>query len=117
MSALVTDFLDVAVPPMERMVVILEQAKAAPVETKERLRASLLKAEAELLPAVTALAGQNDLFLADMVAASKAAGAGDAQRRTERTVLGGSTPVPVNTGVRSGERTTKRRARSVGKGA
>ena len=66
MSRVVTQFLDVAVAPMERMVVVLEQAKAMPKETTEAVRASILRAEAKLLPQVMAsVVEQNDLFLAE----------------------------------------------------
>ncbi len=66
MSRVVTQFLDVAIAPMERMVVVLEQAKRLPNETKEAVRASMLRAEAKVLPGViAAVLEQNDLFLAE----------------------------------------------------
>ena len=98
MSALVTGFLDVAIPPMERMVVILEKAKGMPERTKEEVRASLLRAEAKLLPAIAAATEQNDLFLAEVLEAANAAGAGRSAARTGR-VRSALPPVPVTRGV------------------
>jgi hypothetical protein len=98
MSAIVTDFLDVAVPPMERMVVVLEQANSLPAKTKEGLRGSILRAEAKLLPAVAALADQNDLFLAEVLRDVEAAGEGAPQAHRRRTAKALTAPVPVTRG-------------------
>jgi hypothetical protein len=98
MSRVVTQFLDVAVAPMERMVVVLEQAKAMPKETTEAVRASILRAEAKLLPKVMAnIVEQNDLFLAEWAKPALAEGAGEAEPRT-RPKKRPSTPVPVTRG-------------------
>lgn len=116
MSTLVTEFLDLALPPMERMVVVLEQAKGMSETTKQQMRVSLAKAEAKLLPAVIEVVGQTDLFLTDMLnGGSKRHDLGAAEPRPDRADLGASTPVPVNTGVRSAERTITKRPRAVGK--
>jgi hypothetical protein len=123
MSSCVTQFLDVAIAPMERMVVVLEQAKVAPRETKEAVRASILRAEAKLLPGVIAAAvEQNDMFLAEWspeaIEAREAILAGErrkaegpkaaAERRPqapERLV----TPVPVTRGSGLRKAAKKRR--------
>jgi hypothetical protein len=99
MSAIVTNFLDVAVPPMERMVVIMEQAKAIPDEAKESLRGAILRAEAQVLPAAAAVIDQADLFLADALSiAREAVPRGAATHRAERSPEALTTPVPVTRG-------------------
>lgn len=98
MSALVVDFLEVAVPPMERMVVVLEQAKTLPAETKESIRGSLLRAEAELLPEIAAAVEQADMFLAQALEKTRAAGAGERQRARHLPRAASPTPVPVTRG-------------------
>ena len=97
MSAIVTSFLDVAVPPMERMVVIMEQAKTLPAETMEEVRGSILRAEAKLLPSVMALIDQSDLFFSEVgeVTGPREAGA----KRTELAARKALPPVPVTRGV------------------
>jgi hypothetical protein len=106
MSSLVTQFLDVAIPPMERMVVVMEQANSMSSETKEAVRGSLLRAEAKLLPALTAAIDQNDLFLADVVQALEPQPSG-ALAHVRRAVSGSAPPVPVTRGVGRSERSTK----------
>lgn len=98
MSAIVTGFLDVAVPAMERMAVLFEQAKAMPEEAKEGLRASLLRAESELLSGLSGLISPHPAFLDEMVNATAPTGTGRAPRGTGRASAGGSTPVPVTRG-------------------
>jgi len=117
MSAVVTEFLDLAIPPMERMVVVLEQAKGMQETTKAQMRVSLAKAEAKLLPAVMEVVGQSDMFLDAALKAAKRAETGRTEEGRDRAVLKGSTPVPVNTGVRSADRTNIGRSRTVGKGS
>ena len=97
MSRVVTQFLDVAVPPMERMVVVLEQAKAMPKETADAVRASILRAEAKLLPSVMAnFVEQNDMFLAEFAKpTAPAALAPEGRARPARVAL---TPVAVTRG-------------------
>lgn len=99
MSSLVTDFLDVAVPPMERMVVVLEEAARMPHKAREELRASVERAEATLLPALAAAADQTDLFIADATKAVRSGRASPAQRVKRGAPKGDSTPVPVTRGL------------------
>jgi len=98
MSAIVTGFLDMALPQLERLVVVMEQAKTMPEETKEAIRGSLVRAEAELLPSVMAVVDQADMFVAEAHATIKAAGRGATEKRPGRTLSGLSTPVPVTRG-------------------
>ena len=78
MSTLITQLLDVALPSLERVVVVLERAAAAPQEARAGLAAALDRAEREALPALMKAIDQRDLFLADLDAAS---GSGDPLRR------------------------------------
>lgn len=104
MSTLVTGFLDVAVPPMERMVVIMEQANSASEETKKEIRTSLLAAEARILPALSSAIEQSDLFLSDVARHSGAPAGGGGADPGGRSG-GVSTPVPVTRGLGRGKQT------------
>jgi hypothetical protein len=99
MSQIVTGFLEVAVPPMERMVVLMEQANAAPEEAKAGLASSLARAEARILPSLLNAIDQSDMFVAEE--AKKLLGG--EQRRPARSVGRAAqkpltTPVPVTRG-------------------
>lgn len=98
MSAVVTSFLDVAVPQMDRMVTILEQAKAIPQQARDELLGSLERGEAKLLSALEDAAGHSLLMIERMQSATQADGVSVAQPRTRRPVAGGSTPVPLTGG-------------------
>lgn len=65
MSSLIGQLVDLAVPSMERLVVVLENAKNAPQEVKSGLLAAIERAERQLLPAAQTMIDQADLFLAD----------------------------------------------------
>ncbi len=85
MSATVTEFLDVALPPMERLVVVLEQAAAMPQATRDAVRASLSRAEAKLLPAFAAGLAQVDFLIEELAedACERERGAeGESERRS-----------------------------------
>jgi hypothetical protein len=69
MSSLITQFVDLAVPSMERLVVILEHAQRAPEEIKDGLRSALGRVEAETIPRVVEALGQGDLFIGDVALA------------------------------------------------
>lgn len=99
MSSVVTDFLGVAVPTLERLVVVLEQANAMPKQARDGIRASVAKAESEMLPALMAAVGQSDMFLGEMARLTSPEGgaAGAPEARTGRRPEG-STPVPVTRG-------------------
>ncbi len=105
MSRVITQFLDVAVAPMERMVVVLEQAQRMPSETTEAVRASILRAEAKLLPKVmAAVVEQEDLFLAEWRAEASGGRAAEPRGRpmprpTKKGQKGLLTPVHVTRGA------------------
>jgi hypothetical protein len=63
MSSTITEFLDVALPPMERLVVVLEQAVAMPEATRQQVRDSIGRAEAKLLPALAGNLAQMDFLI------------------------------------------------------
>jgi hypothetical protein len=97
MSSAVTDFLAVALPAMERIVVVLEAAKRMPDQAREEMRESLGKAEAKLVPALLDLIDQADMFLERAGDDAESSGGRGAAERT--AALGGvSTPVPVTRG-------------------
>jgi hypothetical protein len=116
MSSIVTEFLDVAVPPMERMVVVLEKANAMPDHLKGKLRDSFHKAEAKILPAAAAAVEQHDMFLNVALEAIQQAESDAVDRapeaRPKRGRGQGSTPVPVTRGLGS----TKTGKTVIGKG-
>jgi uncharacterized protein (DUF1778 family) len=83
MSSIITSFLDVAIPPIERMVDLLEQAKAMPEVTRRNLANSLTTAEAQVMP-----------LLLEAIERAERQG----QRRAERRRRATLTPVPVTRG-------------------
>lgn len=111
MSAIVSQFVDMALPSLERVVVLLERARAAPQEARAGLAAAVERAERTVMPALLAAVDQADLFLADVSeqaaqttqggrASGRPAAAVDAPRRRPE---GGSTPVPVTRGSGTGK--------------
>lgn len=97
MSTSVTDFLDVAIPGMERMAAFIEAAKGMPEKTRQEIREALEKAEAELLPVLAVSLEQADTLIAGMGKLEGARGEGEARAHDARR-KGGSTPVPVTRG-------------------
>ena len=107
MSSIVADYVALAVPSLERLVVVLEQARQAPQEAQSGLAAALERAERQLLPALASALDQNDLFLSDLEASAGRKGpvpmSGSetvrrlvAEAKAERARR--STPVPVTRG-------------------
>ena len=95
MSKIVAELFDVALPVLERTVVVLEAASRMRGQVPEALRTSLEKAEAEALAAVESNVGNLDLFVRDFEGATaQAAAQGAPQGRRARA----STPVPSNHG-------------------
>lgn len=66
MSALVAQFVTVALPSLERLVVVLERAAVAPEEARAGLLAAVERAERTLLPALMNAQDMGDLFLSDV---------------------------------------------------
>ena len=103
MSSLVSQFLELALPSMERLVVVLEQARAAPEEARAGLAAAIERADRTLLPALTAAVDQRDMFLDSLDVAGRPPGPA-AQRPDQaaapprKAQKRGSTPVPVTRG-------------------
>lgn len=103
MSEIVAGFVDLAVPSLERVVVVLERARAAPEEVRVGLRAALDRAERDLIPTMNSTLDQADMFLAQIEArvepkgpkARAAAGSPPAVGTGPKRVL---TPVPVTRG-------------------
>ena len=100
MSAAVTDFLELGVPSMERLVLLLERARQVPEEQREGVRKALESAEAAMAPSVAAALAQGDLFFAASEAAMSAAGGASREPRSGERVAPEVelTPVPVTRG-------------------
>lgn len=108
MSSVVTDFLDLARPQMERMVAILEAARSAPDQARASIRKSLDRAESVLLPVLLEAIEQQDLFLAAEAGLDPSdvawyqpgqAGAERGEKRGARRPAEALTPRPVTRGV------------------
>ncbi len=100
MSATIAEFLDVALAPMERLVVVLEQASAMPQATREQVRESIGRAEAKLFPALAGSLAQMD-FLIDATGREIERAAGAQPERRSRDGGAGAkrqTPGPVTRG-------------------
>lgn len=96
MSFIVGDFLETALPMLERVVVAMQAASQASQEVKHGLVESFTKAEKEILPQLAQMMGQLDMLLEPVPAAGSAqagpaAGAGTRRRKD---------PPPSNRGVR-----------------
>lgn len=65
MSGLVSETMEMMYPVMERVCVVLEAAKMAQESSKDGLRKTIAKAEAELLPMLYEAVGQFDMFVDD----------------------------------------------------
>lgn len=63
MSSIVVDFLDSVVPVLERVAVVLQNAKDAPQSVKDELRKSAEQAENDFLPHAADVMGQLDLLV------------------------------------------------------
>ena len=109
MSQIVAGFVDLAVPSLERVVVVLERARSAPEEVRAGLRASIDRAERDLLPAMFDTLGQHDMFMTEIeghvASAPSSAAGGPAQRvpAAPKAPKRASTPVPVTRGSGGGK--------------
>jgi len=111
MSAIVAQFVDMALPSLERVVVVLERARSAPQEARAGLAAAVERAERAVMPALLAAVDQADLFLSEVSqeaaqtaqggrASGRPATAAESPRRVPK---GGPTPVPVTRGSGTGK--------------
>lgn len=122
MSAVITEFLQLVQPQMERVVSILEAAAKAPTEAHQAIKASLDRAESALLPTIRHALLQRDMLLDlegvdvheyELDQVERAAPKLRAKRGPGRVAAGGQPPVPVTRGVG----TPKRAKSSKPKGA
>lgn len=67
-AAVITETLELIYPVMERVCVVLEAAQLAQESSREGLRQSVAKAEAELLPQLYRAVDQFDMFVEDAAA-------------------------------------------------
>lgn len=100
MSKIITDFLEVAVPPMERMASLIEQANQAPQNTLTELAASLARAESQIVGGLAKAQDEVDRVSSVL---GDALGVPDKPRRGAQRALravpeGEPTPVPVTRG-------------------
>ena len=122
MSSVVTEFLDLAHPQMERAVRILEAAAKAPDEAKADVLSALKRAEAALLPALVKglrqaeldLEEEHGLTLEELADMKEAAGVGGARARRRRPAPA-SPPVPVTRGVGTPSKAKKAQKKGSGR--
>lgn len=63
MSSIVVDFLDSVVPVLERVAVVLQQAKDAPESVKKQIRDTAEQAERDMVPFASEMMGQLDMLV------------------------------------------------------
>lgn len=66
MSSVVVDILGVAIPSLERVVVVLERASTAPREVLDGVAAAVERAERDYLPTIMQAAAVTDLFIGEV---------------------------------------------------
>lgn len=105
MSSIVVDFLDSVVPVLERVAVVLQQAKDAPESVKKQLRETAEQAERDMLPFASEMMGQLDMLVG-------LAGAGSqpqAARATAKPKASAKVQPPsTNRGVRNPQGKTRK---------
>ena len=69
MSSFVSEYVNLALPSLERLVVVLERANSAPEEARAGLAAAIERAERTVLPAIAQAQDMGDLFLGDLASA------------------------------------------------
>jgi hypothetical protein len=105
MSQIVAGFVDLAVPSLERVLVVLERARDAPKEVRAGLAASFERAERDVMPGLMASLDQAEMFLQDVERESGPA-ARTAQRGVQPAPKGGkrgADPRPVTRGSGGGK--------------
>jgi hypothetical protein len=109
MSQIVAGFVDMSIPSLERVVVLLERARAAPEEVRVGLVAAIERAERDLIPGLMDNMAQGDMWLESMVAAAAPAEppadapAAQPAQAAPRVRKRESTPVPVTRGSGGGK--------------
>lgn len=104
MSQIVAQFVAMAVPSLERLVVVLERASAAKEEVNAGLVAAVDRAERKLMPTLVEALDQAELFLTEAERATAprpdpdAPAAGPGLGSRGKRAGGGPTPVPVTRG-------------------
>ena len=102
MSSIVVDLLETALPVMERIVLVMKAASAAPQEMLDGLKESMERAEAQVLDQMQGHMGQLDIFVKE--ASEAAVGlAPPAQRPTSKALprrRAAAKPPTSNRGVR-----------------
>lgn len=88
MSEILAGFVELAIPSLERVVVVLERARSAPEEVRAGLAAAFERADMDVMPQLLAAQGQGEMFL---------------DRAAEAVRSEGSTPVPVTRGSGGGK--------------
>jgi len=116
MASVLAELLAEVVPVLERVVVVGEAAQRAQVQAKEGLRESVERAEAAILPHITAAMDQFDLLLDDVTKSTERQGAAAAnpQRQAQLPVGRGApgkrkSPRSVTRGPGRGAKASKRR--------
>lgn len=117
MSQIVAQFVEMAIPSLERVVVVLERASTATEEVRTGLRSAFERADDHVMPQLLEAVKQGEMFLAEAERLAAPRPDMPAQRagraRVPLKVSGkGSTPVPVTRG--SGHRKTLTRGRRDG---
>lgn len=115
-AAVLSELLHEVLPVLERVVVVGEAAKRAEVQAKEGLRESMEKAEAAILPHISAAMNQFDLLIDDATSHLQGHGSSptkSARERSDRAIRGApgtpKSPRPVTRGPGRGAKPTKRR--------
>lgn len=116
MSQVVSGFVDLAVPSLERLVVVMERARTAPEEVRAGLIAAFERADRDVMPQVLAAAAQGEMFLGDL--ADKAQGApepeggptlgGSPRVRTRRSPPSDPRPVTRGSGRSAGPKKVRK---------
>ena len=119
MSSIVVDFLDSVVPVLERVAVVLQNAKDAPQSVKDEIRKTAEQAENDFLPHAAGVMGQLDLLVAMAGTGSQPQGARGPATPSKAAKKAG--PPTSNRGVRippskSRKPSTGAASKAVGKG-
>jgi hypothetical protein len=96
MSQIVAQFVDLALPSLERLVVVLERARSAAKETHVGLAAALERAERDLMPAIEGALKQGDMFFRDLEAVASDVPQSDAQQPAAARLAGGLVSIPTS---------------------